>query len=72
MIRFNKFNVLIELKISNLIRQLDIMKLKNNRLLNKYEIHAEKRLKELYKRMNKFKSGSSQIVKKITKSYYRE
>ena len=52
MISFNQFNVFIELKISNLIPQLDIMKLKNNRLLNKYEIHAEKRLKELYKRMN--------------------
>lgn len=48
------------------------MNLKNNRLSNKYEIHVEKRLKELYKRMNKIKSGSSLRAKKITKSYYQE
>jgi len=48
------------------------MKLKNNKLLNKYEIHVEKRLKELYKRMNENKLGSSLRAKKITKSYYQE
>ena len=72
MVKFNKFNAVIVLKIGHLICKIDIMKLKNNRLLNKYEIHIEKRLNELYKRMNDIKSGSSQRVKEITKSYYKE
>jgi hypothetical protein len=48
------------------------MKLKNNRILNKYDIHIEKRLNELYNRINEIDSDSLQRVKKITESYCRE
>ena len=48
------------------------MRSKESRLTDVYAKHIEKRLKELYKRMNDNKSSSSQRVKKITKSYYQE